>query len=173
MATPNDGASPSAPRHAPSLRRPRTPSPESSWKVSINDGRRRRSASAERPEGISINDGRRRALKRDAKYQIVETNADKLEPYLWNIEDRKKEIQYLGSKDRDQGQFAERFGKLRQQCPDRMPFCILDEPSQTYIFITPTDNAQKHWQDLMRGYAEKNQHVWSVNFERMNLVSLP
>jgi hypothetical protein len=144
------------------------PSPEDPWTVSINDGRRRRSPSAERAGDIFIDDGRRRALRRHAKYQIVET----IEPYLWNVEDRKKEIQYLSSKDRNQGQFAERFGKLQRQCPDRMPFCILDEPSQTYIFIAPTKNAQKHWQDLMRRYAEKNYHVWSVDFEKMNLVSL-
>jgi hypothetical protein len=147
-------------------------SSESSWKVSINDRHRPQSPSAEGPEDISINDGRRRALRRHAKYRIIETNGDKLEPYLWNIEDPKKEIQYLSSNDRNQGQFAERFGKLQKQCPDRMPYCILDEPSQTYVFIAPTNNAQKHWQDLMRGYAKENQHVWSVDFEKMNLVLL-
>jgi hypothetical protein len=129
---------------------------------------------------MSINDGRRRAVKKNAKYQIIANgeyqiiaNEDKPQPYLWNIEDPKKDIQCLSSKDMNQGQFAERFGKLQKQCPDYMPYCILDEPSQTYIFIAPTKNAQKHWQGLMQGYVRGNHHVWSVDFEKMNLVSLP
>jgi hypothetical protein len=132
--------------------------------------RRQRSESPESPEspGRLVIDEDRFAVKRSRKFQITEN--------LWKIKDQKSEVQRLESSSSiDQEEFIRRFERLGQECPDpdKMPFCILDEPSDSYTFVAPTENARKLWRDLIRAHAKAYRVPCSFGFKKGEMVPRP
>jgi hypothetical protein len=108
------------------------------------------------------------AIKRSGKFQITEN--------LWKIKDQKFEVQRLESSGSiDQGEFIRRFEKLGPECPDpdNMPFCILDEPSNSCTFVAPTENAPKLWRDLIRAHAKAYRVPYSFDFHKNEMVPRP
>jgi hypothetical protein len=128
--------------------------------------RRQRSESPESPGKLVIDEDRF-AIKRSGKFQITEN--------LWKIKDQKSEVQRLESSGIiDQGEFIRRFEKLGHECPDpgNMPFCILDEPSNSCTFVAPTENAPKLWRDLIRAHAKTYRVPYSFD-QKKEMVPRP
>jgi hypothetical protein len=134
-------------------------------KPQLNPSSIRRRQRSESPEsrGRLVIDEDRFAIKRSGKFQITEN--------LWKIKDQKSEVQRLESSGMiDQGEFIRRFEKLGHECPDpgNMPFCILDEPSNSCTFVAPTANAPKLWRDLIRAHAKAYRVPYSFDQKKRN-----